>query len=320
MLGAYTKSGGSMDKQVGALIAAALYKSRLFEGEPSIDEGTFDSCQKAARWRIDYLSLLRDRKLPIASVSDLAWASTVIDVMACRVLSQAGADYVQDKHPLCWYESYCGSVLQFSMAMQQAVQDGRLTLRDHLSRVPLRGDDLAYWRDVDLTYVSKCGPLVPDCAGWDGDPTYWPDGLVTPPGAITVQEAEQWATGAGLTEPGELPRLLGLSLPEEAASGGDDQAAPAVEETGIVAPTTWRELVQFRVGKKGTGFKSEEKRIVANEKARRSNQPGAKGVAAAMAEELDISVTLLNSLVRTAPKANWADPVNGNRKGSDKAA
>lgn len=216
-----------MDKQVGALIAAALYKSRLFEGEPSIDEGTFDSCQKAARWRIEYLSLLRDRKLSIASVSDLAWASTVIDVMACRVLSQAGADYVQDKYPLCWYESYCGSVLQFSMAMQQAVQDGRLILRDHLSRVPLRGDDLAYWRDADLTYVSNCGPLVPDCAGWDGDPTYWPDGLVTPPGAITVQEAEQWATGAGLTEPGELPRLLGLSLPEEAASGGDDQAAPA---------------------------------------------------------------------------------------------
>lgn len=300
---------------------AEIVEDGLGASSLGIEQATFDALQAKARVAIKASAGLRRLWLAGSSSSGLVMASAVVDALACRVMGRSGSDLILSASPWHWYSAYCSVLCEYSAEMQKAVRAGKLTLRNESTRVAMKGGNVRRWLDADLGALYRSGPFAPgNHASLLDDSTRWIVSKVLPPGAIKASEAEEWLVAEGLAEPGELPRLLGLSLPEEAASGGDDQAAPAVEEAGGVAPTTWRELVKFRTGKKGTGFKSEEKRIVANEKARRSNQPGAKGVAAAMAKELDISVTLLNGLVRAAPKADWADPVNGNRKGADKAA
>jgi len=53
-----------------------------------------------------------------------------------------------------------------------------------------------------------------------------------------------------------------------------------------VAPTTWAALVAFREANPRTAWTVEQKIVLSNEFTKRSNAPGAKGVAAAMAAEL----------------------------------
>lgn len=227
-----------MDQQAQAVIAAALFKAALIEFGHQLDQDTFDRCQEAARWRIRVMSLLRDRKLSVASLSDPVWASTVLDALVCRVLNESA--FIQDGSPLYWYSSYCDLVCELASVMQNAVLNGRLTLRNHLTRAALRGDDIGCWCDVDLAGRYRGSPFIPDCADWIDEPSGWPDAELMPPGALRAGEAEAWAVAEGLTEPGELLHLLGLQ-PQDAASiladdGGDVQPAPAPEEQASWTP------------------------------------------------------------------------------------
>ena len=69
-------------------------------------------------------------------------------------------------------------------------------------------------------------------------------------------------------------------------------------ETG--EPTDWPQLVAFRHANVGTEWKPNQKNIAATEANRRKESPGATGVAKAMAEELSITVSRFNDLVRSA--------------------
>lgn len=63
-------------------------------------------------------------------------------------------------------------------------------------------------------------------------------------------------------------------------------------------PSTFAELVRFRKEHKGSGWTPTQKEIVAAEANTRKDKPGARGVASGMAEELEITITRLNELIR----------------------
>ena len=69
-------------------------------------------------------------------------------------------------------------------------------------------------------------------------------------------------------------------------------------------PTNWSQLMAFRSAKPGTEWTQKQKGLAAQEAKRRKNSPGAKGIAKAMARELDITVTRLNGLIRSANEDN----------------
>ncbi len=68
-------------------------------------------------------------------------------------------------------------------------------------------------------------------------------------------------------------------------------------------PTTWTELVEFRKSHSQTEWTTAQKHIAAAEATRRKNVPGATGVAVAMANELDVTVSRFNGLIRNPNEA-----------------
>lgn len=65
-------------------------------------------------------------------------------------------------------------------------------------------------------------------------------------------------------------------------------------------PSTWRELVAFRKDHKDSTWTVKQKCIAAEEAKCRKDAPGAKGVATAMAGELEVTVSRFNNLIRIA--------------------
>ena len=75
-------------------------------------------------------------------------------------------------------------------------------------------------------------------------------------------------------------------------------ASHAVDAT-FKEPATWAELLAFRLASEvKPAWTPAQRRIVSDEKDRRMSAPGAVGVAKAMAEELGVTVALLNSVIR----------------------
>ena len=65
-------------------------------------------------------------------------------------------------------------------------------------------------------------------------------------------------------------------------------------------PTTWAELVMFRMEHPETTWAEEQRALLAKEFTERVQRPGAKGVATDMAKQLDITVSRFNELKRKA--------------------
>ena len=68
-------------------------------------------------------------------------------------------------------------------------------------------------------------------------------------------------------------------------------------------PETFSELVKFRQANPQAEWPAEHKGILAREADARGRRPGARGVRKGMAAELDVTVTRLNELIRTADEA-----------------
>ncbi len=77
-------------------------------------------------------------------------------------------------------------------------------------------------------------------------------------------------------------------------------------------PKTWGALVKFRNEYPQTEWTPEQKCIAAAEAKRRKDAPGAKGVAAAMAKELNVTVSRFNDLIRTANESGKRAMARGN--------
>lgn len=94
--------------------------------------------------------------------------------------------------------------------------------------------------------------------------------------------------------------------------GGVAEVVPLHSVVVATEPVTWAQLVKFRETHKGADWTVTQKRIAAVEAKRRKAMPGAKGVAAAMAGELDITVTRFNGLLRSANDAGIRESVRRN--------
>lgn len=77
---------------------------------------------------------------------------------------------------------------------------------------------------------------------------------------------------------------------------------PTVDEIESFEGKTFSELVQFRRSHDGARWDDDMRVIVYAEKLARKKKPGAESVAIRMADELDVSVTFLNGLVRRGAK------------------
>lgn len=124
-----------------------------------------------------------------------------------RLTSEQAADVME------WggYAVYCDRLSELAGALQEAVRAGSVVLRSGETRVRLARDRLQPWIDVDVHVGALLERMVPDCAGWSATAGCWPDRVAVPPGGLLQADAEAWAVGAGITEPGELAALLGLA-------------------------------------------------------------------------------------------------------------
>jgi len=183
-----------------------------------VDDQTYAACVASIRARVEILDSWRGMNPPAADRASMWGMSTIIDRLARRVLQPLdwpGHDVTEEAANLWllqWYLDYCQAALELCRLAQHAVKEGVLTLRSTKSRAPL--DSATEWAALDLPQAVKDSKLFPECKTWNPITGSWPDALCMPPGAATLGDVETWVAGVGVSDSGELHRLLGIAEPK----------------------------------------------------------------------------------------------------------
>lgn len=191
--------------------------------------------------RVDALVFLRGRNAPSAACAGLASAAHLLHTLAARFLKPQshwpGHEHLEVSQVqregwlLEWYFGYCQALLELGEAARLGVQNEALTLRSVNSRVPLTAAELAPWMSLDLRAEmrARMDQMFKEGASWSaaGFPNAaWPDAVGIPLGAVYPQDADQWAVGAGIAEPGEVASLLRMQSQDAAEALISQGASP----------------------------------------------------------------------------------------------
>lgn len=305
-------------------VGLALFNLR--SGWDQLPENVRLACASAIRARVDLVMQMTATPAPIPASFSLISGASVLDVLARRAMNDGAWKKALEMSPPFWYGEYCINLFELAEVAQRSVVGGRLKLRSTSTRVELTLDALSFWINTDLAAKHREGlELLADCADWDAACQAWPDRWMALPGAVLLSEADEWAVSEGITQPGELARLLGLSEP--AAQTGADvvplqlvrsdsrsndtdacSTASKLDDVGIAAKhaelttegckiTSYADLKKFRGATTGAKWNDDMKVVLAEEKKARCNRVGANGVSKQMANDLKVSVQVINKKV-----------------------
>lgn len=199
-------------------------------------QGETQQCMASLRRHLETLLWWRMGEIPpdaecrprdMAQRVGLASTARIADALARRFLRDLREVLPDDEALLLWYRGYCLGLLEIGECVQAAVKNGSLTLRSTVARAPLHHSECDYWLQADLREEFGRTSIFPDAKDWSEMGARWPDTQLAPPGAVYFSEADAWAVGAGLVEPGELKTLYGVSQDDSAAISGAVQSSAA---------------------------------------------------------------------------------------------
>lgn len=162
---------------------------------------------------------------------------------------------------------------------------------------------LGQWKSAPTAQMvhRSIGPV------WEPSTRLYREPKTTAEPFITAQAFGEWLRKQGEEPSQHLAHWLNVQ--------GVVEHAPVLElvPKATALPTTWKGLVAYHKANPGHLFPPALKNIVAIERNRRGDQPGA---AAAMAAELGISTARLNELVRTKDEHGKRQAVQTQRTGT----
>ena len=212
-------------------------------------DATFQACVSAIRARVEILPSWRGKNAPAAARAGLVTMAHAIDALARRYLEPLdwpGHEVPQDTLDLWlvgWYTSYCAAVLELAEAAQAASKSGALKLRSVRTRA-LLADGLSGWPGADLRAEAQSAKLFYECAQWGPLDAQWPDGVPMPPGYVSPADADAWAVGAGVAQPGALLALLDIVADSEQTATAGPLTAPDKPAPAGGAVADWQEAAR----------------------------------------------------------------------------
>ena len=172
---------------------------------------------EAIRSRRLLLERVYSRNGRISEKSGLIALSRVIFLFASRFIERPewpGHDVSDDTRQLWeleWYSALLNALCALLPVIQRAVKDGKLIVRDGLTRAPLGDDSFREWVAIDIAVeVENQSKLFwTESPPEDGMLGKWPDAGLHPLGLFVLEgELIRWAEDAGIATEPEIQRLL----------------------------------------------------------------------------------------------------------------
>lgn len=219
-----------------------------------MDDAATRACFLAIRERIKIINQVRVENSPQAEKAGLISAYLVIDALARRFIrapewpGHEVEEFTRLVWEYEWYSQYCEATTAFCKAMQLAVKNKHLTLRNPATRLPVDQPALNSWLladidalqfDVQNGFMSRLPSLSPILGRW-------PDNACLPPtGAIIPEDVAVWVVAEGLASPDDALLLPTCKLKPQTATpapvvAGSDAPAWTVNKpqrySGYAAP------------------------------------------------------------------------------------
>ena len=220
-----------------------------------MDDAATHACFLVIRERIKIINQLRVENSPQAEKAGLISAYLVIDALARRFVrapewpGHTVEEFTSLVWEFEWYSQYCEATTAFCKAMQLAVKNNQLTLRNSITRLPVDQPALDSWLladidalqfDIQNGFMSRLPSLSPSLGRW-------PDNVCLPPtGAIIPEDVAVWVVAEGLASPDDALLSSTFKLKPQAAPVVADSASNAPGNGKVWTPEKLAEAGAYR--------------------------------------------------------------------------
>ncbi|CAJ6125616.1 Uncharacterised protein [Burkholderia pseudomallei] len=205
--------------------------------------------------RCEYLATMFGSDAPMTARTGLVTLNRTIYLLATRYLGDPVEPFVlsadiRANRTLVWYQHYLKALINVSQVVQSAIDEGQLTPRCLVSRVPFPRETLTDWttRDIADAVSSAARTFWESPPAGGTDSPAWPDHAARAPGVgIDQRELSDWGAKVGLElsprndANGELAGLVANTLvidvePEALAADSSNTLPTAVDALSAADP------------------------------------------------------------------------------------